>query len=536
MSHPIGIDLGTTFSAIAKWEVRPSNTGPNVYNNPTENTSGGSLTLASKVYFPDINSKDRPVVGTPALQQGVIRPNLYFSAFKREMDSNAIIEREGGFQITPVELSALVVEKLLSTAEKEEGPGTWVPDGVVVSVPAYFNQNQNRHTVDAIKMALRHQFEGRKGFNEDIFIRLIPEPVAAGLDYVFDHPNEIKGHKKIVIFDLGGGTFDITIFEVDNDLKNKKITFTTLATDGNARLGGEDFDRTLKKYIIEDEGYKEDEMSSEGKALLIQRCTGLKCDLTSLEQAEISVPYIIGTQHLNRVVERRKFDDCMSGRLGEKIDYIADINDCMDHAFQMSGLHVNDIDYCILIGGSSKIPCIRSILEQRFSTNKVVVGNIGLGVVRGASLIAAFELDRKLKEQGKSAKYMNKWDEIVIKENTAHNLGIKSNKGYTTIIRQNAATPARGIRTFTPMSLNEDGTKALLPLIEVYQGGGNKWAHVGDVEIPVIYTHGRKPNEIMIQVEFIAESTQVHTKIIVEQGNQDKTDLIVTKPLDLSGR
>lgn len=534
MSHPIGIDLGTTYSAIAKWEVKPAHTGPCVYNNPTETAAGGSPTLASKVFFPNAESKDKPVVGTPAIQKGVTKPNLYFGAFKRGMDDNAIIEREGGFKITPVELSAIVLKKLLATAEAEEGPGTFVPEGVVVSVPAYFNENQNRNTVDAIKLALTQQFAGRKGFNEEIFLRLIPEPVAAGLDYVFEHPNDIT-HEKIVIFDLGGGTFDITIFEVNNDLSNREITFKTLATDGDDRLGGEDFDHTLKSYIIEDEGYDEENMSPDGKALLAERTTGLKISLTTDETGEIIVPYIIGQQHLQKVVSRKEFEGCMAGSCGDKIDYISNIKDCIDSAFEKSGISIKEIDRCVLIGGSSLIPCIRSVLEKLFTTDKVVVGNIGQGVARGASLMAAYELDRKLVAQHKKPKYMSKWDCIEILENTAHNLGIRTKRGYTTIIRQNAATPARGVKMFTPTALSDDGEVALISSIEVYQGGGQKWAHVGDVEIPTIYAHGRKPDKINIKVEFIAESTRVLTQVTVEKGNQDKTDIVVSKSLALSG-
>lgn len=534
MSQPIGIDLGTTYSAIAKWEVRPTHTGPYVYNNPTENNSGGSPTLASKVYFPNVDSVDKPVVGRPAIQKGIIKPNLYFTAFKRGMDDNATIEREGGFKITPVELSAIVLKKLLATAEAEEAPGTWIPEGVVVSVPAYFNEKQNLNTVEAIKKAIKDQFEGREGYNENIFIRLIPEPVAAGLDYVFEHPNDIV-HEKIVIFDLGGGTFDITIFEVTNDLANRKITFKTLATDGDDRLGGEDFDNTLRAYIIEDEGYDENKMSVDGKALLAERCTELKCALTITESEEITVPYIVEQQHLDKVVTRKEFEQCMSGKSGVRRDYISDIRDCLTNAFTMAGIHPGEIDRCVLIGGSSQIPCVRNILEKIFSTNKVVVGNIGQGVARGASLIAAYELDKRLLENGKARRYMSKWDNIDLQENTVHNIGVKTNRGYSTIIRQNAATPATGVKYFSPTALSEDNKIAVVPVIDVYQGGKQMWAKVGTVNMPTIYAHGRQPDKIKIKVKFIAESTQILSEITVERGNEDKSDIVVTETLSLSG-
>lgn len=533
MPHPIGIDLGTTYSAIAKWEVKPGHIGPYVYNNPGEG-NGGSPILASKVYFLNAESVDNPIVGSPAIQRGIINPNLYFTAFKRGMDDNAVIERDGGFKITPIELSSLVLKKLLATAEDEEGPGSWVPEGVVVSVPAYFNEKQNRNTVEAIRRAIVKQFEGRNGYNDNIFIRLIPEPVAAGLDYVFEHPNDI-GHGKIVIFDLGGGTFDITIFEVTNDLANRKIVFKTLATDGDDRLGGEDFDNTLRAYIIEDEGLDESKISGKNRALLADRCTELKKDLTSAESNEIIVPYIIEQQHLQKVVTRKEFEQCMSGKSGTKIDYISDIRDRLTSAFDMAGINYGEIDRCVLIGGSSQIPCIRRLLEEIFSTDKVFNGNIGQGVARGASLIAAYELDRRAIKEDREPKYMSRWDSIEIQENTAHNIGVKTSRGYSVIIRQNAATPATGIKYYRPTALNKTGEIAIVPSIDVYQGGGQKWENVGTVEMPTIYAHGRQPDKINIQVEFIAESTQILSKITVEQGNADKSDLVVTETLKLSG-
>ena len=149
----LGFDFGSSYGRYARSFVNGDKFFVHKFSDST--------TIASKVYFPNADSKDMTIVGTPAIQQGTIRPNLYFKAFKRGMDDNAVIEREGGFKITPVELSAIVLKKLLATAENEEGPKSWVPDGVVVSVPAYFNEKQNRHTVEAIKLALEQQFKGK---------------------------------------------------------------------------------------------------------------------------------------------------------------------------------------------------------------------------------------------------------------------------------------------------------------------------------------------------------------------------------------
>ena len=130
---------------------------------------------------------------------------------------------------------------------------------------------------------------------------------------------------------------------------------------------------------------------------------------------------------------------------------------------------------------------------------------------------------------------MSKWDEIKLQENTPHNIGVRTNKGYSVIIKQNAATPASNTKYYRPTTLSENGEIAVVPSIDVYQGGGRKWANVGSIKMPTIYAHGRTPEKINIQVEFIAESTQILSKITVEQGNADKSDLVVTETLKLSG-
>ena len=268
----LGIDLGNSYARCVRY-----------YNTPQWNPHFKPITYlgtASKVYFANAQDEN-PIVGTPAILPGKIKPNLYFKAFKRGMDDNAVIEREGGFKITPVELSALVLKKLLATTEAEEGPNTWVPKGIVVSVPAYFNEKQNRNTIDAIKLAMDKQFNGRKGYNEDIFLRLIPEPVAIAMDLSYKYPGWFD-KAKIFVFDLGSSHLEISIVEISNPNK-ESFSFNTIQTTSAHNISGDIFDDLLSAYVLEESGYKESELSMPGKALFNERCTELKCALTFAE-------------------------------------------------------------------------------------------------------------------------------------------------------------------------------------------------------------------------------------------------------------
>ena len=306
---PLGMDLGTTFSAIAKWENSKVHIGPKLYNFPLENSD----TLQSKVFVNDPSDKDKHIVGTAAVNKGRMNPDTYYSAFKRGMDENTPIPCGAG-TITPVELSSYIVHEALKIAGDVENPTAFVPGGFVVSVPYYFKEPQNLHTVEAVKMAMEKMFKGRSGYSPDIFLRLVPEPIAAGLSYIMDHPHDVTD-ETIFVFDLGGGTFDVTVFKVLNDLENKKIKFTVLSSAGDSRLGGEDFDDTLMQYIIESEGIDlnnvQDNEKQKKKILLnlSLACTDCKKQLSTSDSYELVLPFFNG-RDLERVIQREEFEKC----------------------------------------------------------------------------------------------------------------------------------------------------------------------------------------------------------------------------------
>ena len=349
----LGIDLGGSYGQYAISDE--TRCGFFVEKKPCQTA------IASTVYFASAESVDKPVVGRPAIQRGIIKPNLYFTAFKRGMDDNAVIEREGGFKITPVELSAIVLKKLLATVENEEAPKSWVPDGVVVSVPAVFNEKQISHVKKALELAMEQQYKGIKKYDEGLSYSVVPEPIAVGLYFLSEYNYAIGQNMKILVFDLGASRLDISVLDLDK--RGNEVTLKILATDGGWHIAGEIFDKLLCSYVLRSSGYEESEISNNVKALLAKRCTELKCALTFGESGEINVPYIIEQQHLERVVTRKDFERCLNGEV-DGVNYTSLIEDMLCNVMCRAGISQEDINIVLLCGGSSSIPCIRNVLHK----------------------------------------------------------------------------------------------------------------------------------------------------------------------------
>ena len=325
MGNIIGIDLGTTNSCVAILEGGQPVVIPN---------SEGSRTTPSVVAFKD----GERMVGTLAKRQAITNPERTISSIKRDMGSDRKVHIDGK-DYTPQEISAMILQKLKQEAESYLGePVTQA----VITVPAYFTDSQRQATKDAGRIA---------GLE---VLRIINEPTAAALAYGMDK----EKNQKILVYDLGGGTFDVSILEIGDGV------FEVLATAGNNRLGGDDFDQRLMDYIA-DEFKKSNGIDLRSDKMAMQRlkeaAEKAKIDLSGVAQTNINLPFITmdasGPKHLDMTISRAKFNDLIS-------DLIDKTRICVEKAMTDAGLTTAQIDKVILVGGSSRIPAVQEMVKK----------------------------------------------------------------------------------------------------------------------------------------------------------------------------
>ena len=327
MAKVIGIDLGTTNSCVAVMEGGEPVVIPN---------AEGSRTTPSVVAFQKDGSR---VVGRVAKNQAVANPDKTVISIKRKMGSDYKVKIDEK-AYSPQEISAMILSKL--KADAEAYLGSKVTDAVI-TCPAYFTDAQRQATKDAGKIA---------GLN---VLRIINEPTAAALSYGLDKEKE---NSKVMIYDLGGGTFDVSILEISDGV------FEVLATNGNNMLGGDDFDHKLMDYMVEE--FKKShgvDLSKDKMAMqrLKEAAEKAKIELSGMNSTTISLPFIsmtdAGPAHLDMEITRAKFEALIA-------DLVEKTAEPMRLAMQDAGLSYKDIDKVILVGGSTRVPCVVAKVKE----------------------------------------------------------------------------------------------------------------------------------------------------------------------------
>ena len=324
MGKIIGIDLGTTNSCVAVLEGGEPVVIPN---------SEGARTTPSVVAFKD----GERLVGTIAKRQAITNPTRTVASIKRDMGSNRKVNIDGK-DYTPQEISAMILQKLKQDAESYLGEKV---TQAVITVPAYFTDSQRQATKDAGRIA---------GLE---VLRIINEPTAASLAYGLDKEN----NQKILVYDLGGGTFDVSILEIGDGV------FEVLATAGNNRLGGDDFDQRIMEYVASD--FKRNtgiDLLQDRTATqrLKEAAEKAKIELSGVTTTNINLPYIAmdasGAKNIDMTITRAKFNELIS-------DLVDKTKACVQKAMQDAGLTNSQIDKVILVGGSSRIPCVQEMVR-----------------------------------------------------------------------------------------------------------------------------------------------------------------------------
>ena len=414
MSKIIGIDLGTTNSCVSVIEGGEAVVIPN---------AEGARTTPSVVAF----SKDgERMVGNVAKRQAITNPERTISSIKRHMGSDYKVNIDDK-AYTPQEISAIILQKLKTDAESYLGEKV---TEAVITVPAYFTDSQRQATKDAGKIA---------GLDVK---RIINEPTAAALAFGIDKEED----QKVMVYDLGGGTFDVSIIEMGDGVQE------VLATAGNNRLGGDDFDKKVMDWIVS-EFKKTNGIDLSNDKMAMQRvkeaAEKAKIDLSGMTTAQISLPFITqdatGPKHLEMTLTRAQFNQ-MTADLVEKT------MGPVRQAMQDSGLSMNEIDKVLLVGGSTRIPAVQEAIEK-FSGKKPFKGiNPDECVAMGAALQGGV-LGGDVKG-------------LLLLDVTPLSLGIETMGGVNTvIIERNTTIPTKKSQIFSTAADNQTSVE-----VHVLQG------------------------------------------------------------------
>ena len=480
MSKIIGIDLGTTNSCVSVMEGGEAVVITN---------SEGARTTPSVVSF---QANGERLVGQVAKRQAITNPDKTIISIKREMGTDHKVTIEGK-DYTPQEISAMILQKLKADAEAYLGESV---SQAVITVPAYFNDAERQATKDAGKIA---------GLE---VLRIINEPTAAALAYGID---KMEDAHKVLVYDLGGGTFDVSILDLGDGV------FEVVSTNGDARLGGDDFDQRIIDYIAQDfKGQYGVDLKQDKMALqrLKEAAEKAKIELSSSTQTIINLPFITadatGPKHIDMTLTRAKFNELTS-------DLVEKTMTIMKEALKTGNVSMNDVDKILLVGGSTRIPAVQEAVKNFTGKEPSKGVNPDECVAMGAAIQAGV-LNGEVKD-------------VLLLDVTPLSLGIETLGGIATpLIERNTTIPTRKSQIFSTAA---DGQTSVE--IHVVQGERQMAADNKTLGRFTLSGIAPAPRGIpQIEVSFDIDANGLVKVSAVDKGTGKEANITITASTNLS--
>ncbi len=485
MVKTIGIDLGTTYSAMAYVDIDGT---PKIINNKE-----GDQSTPSVVTWREKEDKSiELIVGVIAKNQAVVNPDNTINSIKRMMGKDFKLNIRGD-EYTPEEISARILMKLKKDAEDSLGEEV---KNVVISVPAYFRDGERRATKNAAIIA---------GW-DDGSIEIKNEPDCAAVAFGLDRHLE---EGKILVFDLGGGTLDVTILKIVEGI------FNVVTNDGERLLGGNDFDNRIINYLVE-EFKKENDIdlkdNKEAMQRIAEKAEIAKNALSSSTSTEINIPFIVPDRRLDlkKTLTREKFNELTK-------DLVERTKEIVQRTYKNAGVDIGEIDKIVMVGGCSRIPAVNDAIKELFPGKKTLLFDPDMAIAKGAAIYATILFEPKTEEEKeKRKKILNIMGpgEIV----SSHALGVDAiidgkHGVFSIIIEKDAHLPAEGTETYSTSEDNQSTAHVM-----VYEGEkeiAKDNHHLGELIVSDIPLAPRGTEKVEITFRYAMDNTlQVSAKTL----------------------
>lgn len=535
-SPPLGIDLGTSNSAVARWVNTRGHTGGVVYNLNLGSDDDSRL-LQSVVLAEEADGREHLVVGRHAWRQRFQHPDRVAAAFKRRLGSGERLSL-GGRALSPVDLSAEVVKALLRECVAQ---GVRRPAGVVAAVPYHFAQPQKHDTRLAVERALAHAFAALPAGERPPLLELVPEPVAGTLGYALEHATH-PFDRLVLTVDLGGGTLDLVLLRMR--ASGGSVAFEVLACDGSAGFGGEDFDQALEAHLVRRAGIRVDGLAPAAAALQRARVRAAVVDakrtLSHAERTSVAVALADG-QVVEAELTRREFEAVLAGDNPARRNFGAELDALVERCLARAGARAGQVQLLYPIGGSWAIPFFRRRLGGRFPhaafAHDADPARLFCSVAVGAAAYAAYLLDRAAPPG--AHRHLALAGGIHLVTRTTHDLGVRLADGtLEVLVPANTVVSPHGpvsrTREFRPAEFAGPGRETVrVDALEVWQGAPGPPVRVGRITLPPLHAHGRALGDVRVRVTFRVTATAVAVEVVVPRGDAAGGDVRLASDIHL---